>query len=164
MTEADDAVANSVHFEAKKDSCKQLQGGQWTLTLKLHPNDVQEPLMMAMPGQRYMCVLVALGDDETPLKGKDTARAKQKWDDMLPAAQAGVLCSDPEFQTWIMRRNGYGLATQNPGEGADHAKSCIYSEFNITSRSELGKSIPRDQWDSLVAEFKDATRETAEIR
>lgn len=92
--EAQDAVANSISFEAKKDSSKQLQSGHWTLTLKLHPDQVSQALMLAAPGQRYMAVLVAIGDDEQAIPPSRTPttnaeKPKTRWMICYPRARLG---------------------------------------------------------------------------
>lgn len=174
MSEADDAVANSISFEAKKDKCAQLQSGGWTLTLKIHPQDVDKELMLAVPGQRYMCALVALGDAEEPLKGKDTVpkkdeapkadKPKRKFEDMPASQQAGTLCADPEFQRWIVDHLYHGMPEHQRVYSEYEAKHAIYSVCNITSRKQLNEPQRVTPWIVLVRKFRDATRETAEIR
>ena len=73
----------------------------------LHPSDVPQGLQLAPIGQRYVLAFVAIGDDEQPT-GKDgnnqqpapaspPGRAKKSWDQISPAEQAGIVCSDPSF-------------------------------------------------------------------
>ena len=68
MNAADKAIANSLQFECKKDGLKQLQSGEWTLSLKVHANDAPAPLLTAPMGTRYMAAIVELNDDETPVE------------------------------------------------------------------------------------------------
>lgn len=161
--EAQHAVVNSIQFEAKKDGCQQQQSGEWKLTLKLHPDQVSQALMLAAPGQRYMCVLVAVGDDEnsippdtTPTTNGQTEKPKQE---RSPGSQAAYLCTLPEFQKWIVDR------TFCPGDrvyNENEAKQAIYLRFGITSRTDL-KDTP-EEWAAFVAKYRADSGRTAEQR
>ncbi len=106
--ESRQAVAASKHFEAKKDSTRQNQDGTWKLTLTMSPDDYPAEIRDSIPGQRFMCVLVALADDETALSVVPATYKQEKiprtWAELLPSQQAGIACNDPHFQEWV---NGY---------------------------------------------------------
>jgi hypothetical protein len=168
MTEADDAVTNSLQFEAKKDACKQLQSGEWTLTLKLHPDQVSQALMLAAPGQRYMCVLAAIGDNDesiapanTPTTNGPTETPKTPWHERSPGSQAAYLCTLPEFQMWAMSVV-YGPASLGEKHycTANTAKIALYKHFGVKSRSDLDPLA----WAEFMDLYRTDTREGAEMR
>jgi hypothetical protein len=68
MGEFEAEVAKDVcyKFEAKKDGFSQLQSGASKVTLTIQPDDLPMELIRDQMGQRYMCVIVPLNDDETP--------------------------------------------------------------------------------------------------
>lgn len=162
MTEASDAVANSITFEAVKDGCAQQQSGSWKLVLKLHPDQVSQALMLAAPGQRYVCVLVAVGDNEeaipaehVPTTNAPADKPKTRFDDMAPAQQAGILCGDAGFQKWITR------GTNHPPDERG-AADAIYERFDIGSRAYLNDQV--QHWGAVLAHYRSDTNQTAEER
>lgn len=164
MTEADEAVAAGITFEAKKDGCQQQQSGEWKLTLKIHPNDVSEELMLALPGQRYMCVLVALGDDEAPLAVKDTPKIavvtdkpKRDWDDIPPQSQVGIALGDVTFIAWFR--------VHYPDMDDWDVESAIKNLCGVARKRDLEtNTVGRHTWQAMYSHYRDDTRETAEIR
>lgn len=79
------ARANAYQVEARKHALRQQQDGCWILTLKVHSNDMPEDIMKAAMGQRYVCAMVAVGDDEKPIE-----KPRQE---VVPAS-AGGDCKD----------------------------------------------------------------------
>ena len=71
MTVADLArsVAEQNAFEAKKDAVRQVQSGDWRLTLTVKAGDLPTSVMTAAPGARYVVALVPIDDDEMPISG-----------------------------------------------------------------------------------------------
>lgn len=53
-------------FDCKKDAFKQNQDGTVKVTLSVHPDDIPWELMKDCMGQRYVAVMVPVGDDEKP--------------------------------------------------------------------------------------------------
>jgi len=93
MTEVKEA---SISFEAKKISLKQGKDGT-IVTLVVHPSDTQAvaPLWETWTGTRYGVAMVALNDEEQPIPPNAVEAGKRA------IQQAGILCRDPQFQTFI---------------------------------------------------------------
>lgn len=151
MSEADDAVANSISFEAVKDGCQQQQSGQWKLTLKMHPDQVSQALMLAAPGQRFMCVLVALGDDEKAVDPKNIKKVNRG--QMRPCNHAGMMIKNPVFQKWVVGE----LLPKWKGEiDTELANHIIKQYCGIESKRTLDSSADaRDRWETLYGQFAD---------
>lgn len=111
--EAEIAKQASYQFEAKKDALKQVQDGSVKVTLTIHPQEMPLSLYGDPMGQRFMCVLVPLNDDETPRvepsspvgnsvkgsmkAGEDLTPPRRKWEELSYAERAGIRCNEPLF-------------------------------------------------------------------
>ena len=73
-------------------------------------------------GQRFMAVLVQIGDDEQVVEQRKTL-----------SQQAFILCRDPEFWNWAQQRS---FDTINSEESA---RAYICTALGINSRSEIDK-------------------------
>ncbi len=155
MTPSDKARANALQFECKKDGLKQLQSGEWTLALKVHPADVPAPLLTAAMGTRYMAVLVEVSDDETPV---EQPTEQKQADKHRLSRQAAMCCDDQMFQAFIQHRMSgqYAAVTRRNTNftSRDVAACCVRNYLNIKSRSE----IDTDQniatiWSNLHGEY-----------
>ncbi len=62
-SEAAQARSNSMAIDAKKDSAKQVQSGDWKVTFTIAGNDMPEAVLMAMPGTHYKLAMVEVADD-----------------------------------------------------------------------------------------------------
>lgn len=71
-------------------------------------------------GQRFMAVLVQIGDDEQPVEQRKTL-----------AQQAFILCRDPEFWNWAQSRSFDHIDNESA------ARAYICNMLGIKSRSEL---------------------------
>lgn len=71
-------------------------------------------------GQRFMCVMVQVDDNEQPVQQKRTG-----------AQRAAVLCKDPEFWMWATSRQFEPVNTE------DTARMYILQQLGIQSRSEI---------------------------
>ncbi len=116
------------------------------------------------PGKEKWVGVALLREPETPLKGRDTAPAKEDkpklpWSERTPGSQAAYLCTLPEFQRWVTERLDPMSLPTHTEVGTIHS---LYRHFAIDSRSELNDRP--DDWAQFQQEFRDATRETAEIR
>ena len=92
---AETARQNALQLEVKKDGLKQLQSGEWTLSLKVHANDVPTPLLTAAMGTRYMLAMVEVGDNEEPVQ-QEKPKGKSY------AQKAGICCNEPAFRQFLM--------------------------------------------------------------
>lgn len=64
--EAETAVQISYRMEVRKDALRQTQDNGVKVTFTVHPQDMPAQLYQDLMGQRYVCVLVPLADDDTP--------------------------------------------------------------------------------------------------
>jgi hypothetical protein len=136
------ARASALQIEAKKHALRQQQDGCWILTMKVHSNDMPEAIMKAAMGQRYICALVAIGDDEQPLPSRSNDRSgsdaqpvpnkapqpparadgveKEKpsksWSGMPYSTQAALRCRDPIFRAFLREMCGAPANTPEQAE------------------------------------------------
>lgn len=142
------------HCEAVKLSYRQTKDGL-VVSFAIHPNDMPDDLATAALGTRYMLALAKIGDDEKPVAGSQptisdkpgdlgqappAAKARQRWDEMIPSKRAAILCGDPIFQEWITirNRNRYD-PTENEDVRKTDAATYLRRECGIHSRSELDR-------------------------
>lgn len=114
----------AVHFEAVKIAVSQDKNGL-VLKLSIHPDQVPKDLILSPLGTRYMVAAVQLGDDDTPIKGKDKTEGERA------VAAAGALCRNPRFRGW-MADKGYA-ADDTP----DKVAAGLRAICMVDSRSEL---------------------------
>lgn len=163
-TPAEVARENAISFEVKKDGLQQRQNGDWMLRLvaqakDLQPTDIHAVIVNANMGTRFLCTLVQLDDDETPVDHK--AIERDKWRALGPAKQAGIRCNDPVFQAWLREghRNEWdALFFEDDGRtDEEHAADAVRKICNVLSRSDLGKPGFSDQrliWYDLDTKFQ----------
>lgn len=139
MSEIRDAA---LHFEAVKIALTQDKNGL-VLKLSLHPEDTPKDMILSPLGTRYMVAMVQLGEDDSPIKGKD------KTDGERAVAMAGALCRNPRFAGWLMNK-GYA-----EGESSSAAATALRELLGIESRSELATNEQaREAFMALRAEFE----------
>lgn len=102
--EAEIAVNEALNFEGKLDALRRNQDGVVKLTLTVHPNDFPQRLMTDPFGQRYVCVMVALNDDDTP-KVSALAAEKGRGDELVRppktyGQRASALAAVRDFQIY----------------------------------------------------------------
>jgi hypothetical protein len=109
-----------------------------TVTLQLddlgeaHPFKHTRQKSGKTPGQRYMMVLVAIGDDERPVE-------------KTPSQLAFLLCRDPQFWHFCQERSFDTI------DNEDAARAYILTACGITSRSLLDRDTrARAHWDALI--------------
>ena len=76
----------------------------------------------------------------TPPAAEPDAPGKRRFEDMPRAQQAGILCSEREFQRW--------LGVNDAGEAAAR----IRVNMGVASRSDLDRVGPA--WDALVTDYR----------
>jgi hypothetical protein len=149
MSEADDAVANAIKFECKKDGLQQRQSGDWMLRVVFKQEEYSEYLGRAPMGTRFQAVLVEIDSDETPVDHK--AQDRDKWRALGPVKQAGIRCNDPIFWAWLTEERGWHVTN------AELAAVAVRELCNVASRSDLGKPAFGEQriaWYMLDAAFQ----------
>lgn len=79
-----------------------------------------------------------------------TAKPKQRFCDMPPSAQAGILSNDPRFQTFAARRCGYPGGQFTQGAAAEYIRQIC----KVRSRCDLLHDQPAaDRFQALRTEF-----------
>lgn len=149
MTMSDTATANAIQLEVKKDGLTQRQSGDWQLRFTVAHTDMDNRLAQAAMGTRFMCVLVEVNDDETPVDHKSEER--DKWRALGPAKQAGIRCKEPTFWAFL-RESGYGEI-----ENEEQAACAVREVCMVLTRGDLGKPGFSDQrilWFDLDQKFQ----------
>lgn len=75
---------------------------------------------------------------------------RQKFDDLPPPQQAGILCNDPRFQTFAARRIGVPGGQVTAGAAAEYLRQCC----RITTRAALATDpAAQARFQALRTEF-----------
>jgi hypothetical protein len=129
---SDLALRNAISFEVKKDGLTQRQSGDWQLRLTTAGIDMDQRITKAAMGTRFVCVLVEINDDETPVD--HVAEERDKWRDLGATKQSGIRCKEPTFWSFLKEE----LHFDNINSEAS-AASLIRDMLSVQSRSDLGK-------------------------
>lgn len=79
-----------------------------------------------------------------------TTKPRQKFDDLLPAKQAGIICNDTRFQDFATTRCGLPGRRFGPSSAAQYLRDCC----QIESRRDLNTSVDAvRKFRSLRTEF-----------
>lgn len=79
-----------------------------------------------------------------------TTTTRQRFEDMDPTQQAGILCNDPRFQTFAARRCGLDDQQFSPTAAAQYLRDCCH----IESRRQLSRNTAaQKQFQILRTEF-----------
>lgn len=113
-------------FECVKVSLKQDSTG-YILTLRVHPDELDENIMRDFVGARYMTVMVRLNEEERPMN-REAELAK----DMVRIS--GMLCRDPQF--WEFLSEAGGVIEKSEKEATEWLKDYL----KVDSRSDIAKS------------------------
>lgn len=154
--------------EARKIAYRQSKDGI-VVSFVLHPNEVPDGLTLAPLGQRYVLALVALDDDETPKEVMQhsvdaMARPKHKTVPVSEAVKApgraqvapekrlvqraGILCSDPLFQAFLLENK------MIPSKNENDAAVAVRMICGVDSRVEIiPGSASAKVFDDLYGKF-----------
>ncbi|UWQ77632.1 hypothetical protein K3725_09880 [Leisingera sp. S132] len=79
-----------------------------------------------------------------------TTEPKQRFDDLPPSTQAGILCNDPRFQTFAAKRCGYPGGQFTQGAAAEYVRQvCL-----VSSRCDLlHDQAAAERFQALRTEF-----------
>ena len=113
-------------FEAVKVGIKQDNSG-YILTLRIHPDDLDERIMRDFVGARYMTVMVRLTEDERPMN-----REQELAKDMVRVS--GMLCRDPKFWEFLAESGEVIEKTEK------EATTWLKTYLKVESRADIGKS------------------------
>ena len=133
-----------IQIEMKKNSLKQLQSGDWVVSFTASQIDFPTDLATAAMGQRFMAVLVPLGDfEEAPSQTNSAQKNKYEL-----SRQAAMRCDDPRFWTFLTE---YG---PDPVEDSVAAAEVIRMLCDVQSRSEFDTNPKAaEKWRNLKASF-----------
>ncbi len=118
---------------------------------------VVEAFGFPQPGAEIPVAVTRFVEDAVPVQPEPEkpTRPGRPFADMPPSQQAGMLCTDKEFQKWA--------APQSPTE--DYARLVILHTCRIDSRRELDCSdAAHGRWDTMLAQFRTNMGQTAEQR
>ena len=131
----------TLNFEGLKLKLAQ-DGTGFVLSLRIHPDQIPEPLVRDFVGARYMVAMVRINDDEEPVVYKKSR-----------STQAGMLCKNPTFQQFLLD-SGYAQKADEI-----HATNALYEICGIHSRSELnGKG--QKEFDQLLEDYEEYAKDT----
>lgn len=145
------ASENSISLEVKKDGLTQRQSGDWMLRFTVQAIEMDRRITDAPMGTRFACVLVEIGDDETPVDHKSQDR--DKWRELGPTKQAALRCKDPIF--WAYLREGMHQFREVRDEAS--AAAAVRNFCGVASRSEFSKPgfhKSRTLWHGLDHDFQ----------
>jgi hypothetical protein len=144
------ARANAISLEIKKDGLQQRQSGDWMLRVTVAAHDMDQRIVAAPMGTRFVCVLVEVNDDETPVDHQAIDRGK--WRDLGATKQAGIRCKDPVFWAFLSEELEAGEEINEVG-----ATIFVRTFCGVESRSDLekpGHGDARARWYSLDNRFQ----------
>ena len=113
-------------FEAVKVGIKQDNSG-YILTLRIHPDDLDERIMRDFVGARYMTVMVRLNEEEKPMN-----REQELAKDMVRIS--GMLCRDAEF--WQFLQESGQITEKSERDTTQWLKNYL----NVASRADISKN------------------------
>ena len=154
MSMAQQARANAIPLEIKKDGLTQRQSGDWVLRVVIAAADMHQSIITAAMGTRFQIALVEINDDETPVDHK--AIDRDKWRALGPAKQAGIRCGDPVFWAFLREHGHRGLKYRHITDEAKCA-AVVRNICNVLTRSDLAKPGFSDQrilWFELDTKFQ----------
>jgi len=118
--------SNHPSFEAVKVGIKQDNSG-YILTLRIHPDDLDERIMRDFVGARYMTVMVRINEEEKPMN-----REQELAKDMVRIS--GILCRDPKFWEFLSESGQVIEKTEK------EATTWLKTYLKVESRADIGKS------------------------
>lgn len=174
MTPADLARQNAIAIELKKDGLAQRQSGDWQVRFTVQAADMDQRLVAASMGQRFMAALVMIGDDELPAQCAPTkevdheharvntgsappsasqaeapAKERQRWIALTPTVQAVLRCEQPAFHAFLREER------KQVCEGQDDAAQIVRKICGVNTRAALTtNTIAAVAWSNLDSEFQ----------
>ncbi|PWC48156.1 hypothetical protein TSA6c_17120 [Azospirillum sp. TSA6c] len=143
------------------DGVRENADGGVRVSLDFHPNDRPDALLSAPPGTRFLLVAVELDDNDTPRRRRFVAtigRPGQAYEDMLPSAQAGMLCNNPRFHEFLTALFG------EPIMSFDDASDAVCLHCGVDRKRELATNPDAGRtWAALDEDFQHWKR-TGEMR
>lgn len=108
-------------------------------------------------GQRFMAVLIQIGDDEQPIQPGTEGRSPKESNAL--ARSAVLICKEPVFQEFVGQALGWHPSEAQTRE--EQAADYVREYCRIESRSELDKSpTAAAMFGRLMEEYRDWRRAT----
>jgi hypothetical protein len=138
---------DGIQIEMKKNSLKQLQSGDWIVSFTAGQIDFPTELATAAMGQRFVAVLVPLGDfEDAPTSQPTSQKSENKYKLSQQAAATG---QDQRFWAFLNQRIGGGVNSLQTA--AQTVRFCC----NVDSRSEFDTNPEAAaRWRNLKAEYE----------
>ncbi|WP_372393735.1 hypothetical protein ABMY26_00465 (plasmid) [Azospirillum sp. HJ39] len=133
--------------------------GGFRVVLDFHPNDRPDALLSAAPGTRFLLVAVELDDDDRPRSriGANIGRPGQVYEDMLPSAQAGMLCGNPTFHEFLTAMFGEPIMSR------EDASDAVCLHCGVDQKRELATNLDAGRkWVALDDDYRH-WRQTGEL-
>lgn len=110
-------------------------------------------------GQRFMAVLIQIGDDDSPVNpGEDSSPRESH----ALARSAAVICREDAFQEFVASINGWTPSDAERRE--EMAANYVRGWCRVESRSELDRSPTAAQlFARLMTEYRDWCRATGRV-
>ena len=138
------AERNTIQCEVVKIAMTQDKNGH-ILKVAIHPSDLPKDLVLDPLGTRYVMVLARLNDQD------EVIQPQEKLDADKTIAQAGLLCRNPRFISWMF---DYGHSPERTEAGAIDG---IREFCDIKSRRDFRTNEgARKKFQDLVAAFNAA--------
>ena len=85
------------------------------------------------------------------------AHTRQRFDDMDPAQQAGILCNDPRFQRFAASRCGMQGEQFSASAAAQYLRECCQiqsrSQLTTSQSAQLKLQILRTEFDAWIGKI-----------
>lgn len=162
----------ALQMEVKLDRLsRDSKTGSIKLGLTVHPDNFPQQLITDPMGQRYVCVLVAVNEDETP---KVSGLAKpperpgegdqqpspesgaRKFGEMPRASRAAILGADKLFRDWLRRTHNdtWVEACMHSDDDESTAAACIRAICRVTSRADIDRNPEaRQAFDAMFTSY-----------
>jgi hypothetical protein len=132
----------TINFEAVKVALKQDKEG-YVLTLRIHPDDLQDDLIRDFIGSRYQVVMVRLNQDEQPMNREAELGGSKA------VRIAGMLCRDPKF--WDYLHHDLQIIEASEKEATEWLRTYL----NVQSRSDIKTNLAAQELlEKVHKEFK----------
>ncbi len=108
-----------------------------------------------LPGQERP-VAVARLREKSPEQAPSPSSDGKQWKDMRPSQQAGILCSDVDFQKWIAEHKKWGPVSlrDDYSYGEDQVADLVRRKCGILSRSQMDTNPSATAaWSEIAADY-----------
>jgi hypothetical protein len=144
---------DGIQIEMKKNSLKQLQSGDWIVSFTASQIDFPTELATSAMGQRFMAVLVPLGDfEDVPTSQKPENKHKL-------SQQAAMLCNDGRAHRFFATQHAidwdFWIREEKDGNPNNVAAHVVRGICGVESRAELDTNTEAAaRWRNLKAEYE----------